>query len=210
MKYKKISTKRLIFLASSMSTMMLANATQFEPATAPIFSIPQAKPNIHMLLDDSASMRSVDVIAPEHTFGFGQPVCQNQSQQWHEERIRLNEYDPFKDGKYVPWDDTKADSEGLIGGKKKPPRIMNCAYVARNSALDHAVQTLLRKYKEAAYLGISVLWQVKNSAKDKDGSLIRLPLGDYSTLSSQVFEDQVIAPISELLKKSPGSTPLYR
>ena len=176
MKYQKISTKKLLFLATSISTMAFANANLFEPSTTPIFSTPQARPNIHMMLDDSGSMKEVDVMAPEHFFGFGQPACEPglQDQAWHEERKQNNEYDPFQDGRYLPWDNSKANG-GLINSQKKPPRIMNCAYVARNVALDHAVQTLLRKYKEAAYLGISVLWQVNNgNVGDENDSLIRL------------------------------------
>lgn len=47
------------------------------------------------------------------------------------------------------------------------------------------------------------------NAGDENDSLIRLPLKDYSKLPSQAFEDQVITPISRLIQKSPGSTPLY-
>lgn len=209
MKSQKISTKKIAFLLSSIGVLACANANQFEPSTTPIFSTPQAKPNIHMMLDDSGSMGYADVIAPEHAFGFGQPVCQKQSQQWHEERKQRGEYDPFRDGKYEPWDDDKAQT-GMYHDKKKPPRIMNCAFVMRKAALDHTVRSLLYKYREQAYLGISVLWQVNNIGNnDIFDSLIRLPLDDYSTLSSDEFEKEVVNPISTLIKNSPGQTPLY-
>lgn len=119
MKYQKISTKKLLFLATSISTMAFANANLFEPSTTPIFSTPQARPNIHMMLDDSGSMKEVDVMAPEHFFGFGQPACEPglQDQAWHEERKQNNEYDPFQDGRYLPWDNSKANG-GLINSQK--------------------------------------------------------------------------------------------
>lgn len=209
MKSQKILTKKIAFLFSSIGLIACANANQFEPAKTPIFSMSQAKPNIHMLFDDSASMQSVDVSAPEHTFGFGQPVCVNQSAQWHSERTRLNEYDPFQDGTYKPWNDDQAVN-GLINGKKKPPRIMECAYVSRTDALDNVFRSLIYKYRERSYLGVSVLWQVNNEGvKDIFDSLIRLPLSDYSELSSQAVENEIINPISTLIKSSPGQTPLY-
>lgn len=209
MKSQKISTKKIAFLLSSIGVLACANANQFEPSTTPIFSTPQAKPNIHMVLDDSGSMVYADVIAPEHAFGFGQPTCQYQGTEWAKEREERGEYDPFRDGVYKPWNDTIAANGGYYG-KKKPPRIMNCAFVMRKTALDNAVRTLLYKYREQAYLGISVLWQVNNIGNnDIFDSLIRVPLDDYSTLSSDEFEKEVVNPISTLIKNSPGQTPLY-
>ncbi len=208
MKNQKISTKKIAFLLSSIGVLACANANSFEPSTTPIFSTPQAKPNIHMVLDDSGSMVYADVIAPEHAFGFGQPTCQYQGPAWAQEREERGEYDPFRDGVYKPWNDTTAANGGYYG-KKKPPRIMNCAFVMRKKALDHAVRTLLHKYREQAYLGISVLWQVNNDSSDLMDSIIRLPMDDYGTLSSAQFEKDVVNPISALIKYSPGQTPLY-
>ncbi len=208
MNYQNTSKKKFALLVSTMGTMMFANANQFEPSTTPIFSTPQAKPNIHMVLDDSGSMQSQDVIAPEHLYEFGSPTCKQQSPAWHQERKDLGEYDPFKDGKYVPWDDSKA-IDGLINGLKKPPRIMDCADIKRTEALNNAVSTILYKYRSKAYLGVSVLWQVNSiaSATVAD-SVIRLPIDDYSSLKEKDFQKKVIDVVAKLIDTSPGRTPL--
>ena len=40
------------------TTLASANQTTFKPSEEPVFSTPRAKPNIHMVLDDSASMKN--------------------------------------------------------------------------------------------------------------------------------------------------------
>lgn len=193
-----------------MSTTVLANANQFEPSSTPIFKTAHAKPNIHMMLDDSASMHYKDIMMAEHGYGFGQPVCDNPGSAWSKERQALGEYDPFSTGRYIPWNDNNAQN-GLIDGKKKPPRLSNCAVVARTEALKYAVNSILYKYKDKAYMGISLLWQVNDDDRnDPNGySLIRLPIDDYSALSASEFADQVINPINQRIDNSPGRTPLY-
>lgn len=181
----------------------------FEPSTSPIYSTPQAKPNIHMLFDDSASMKAKDTVMPEHAYSFGMPVCKRQTSAWHNERRRLGEYDPFSKGRYIPWDDAKAQN-GLIDGLKKPPRIMDCADVTRTEALDYAFKSVMYKYRDKAYLGVSFLWQVNDDgSRNKGNGLIRLPINDYSGLSEQNFKSKAIDPISKLIMKSPGNTPMY-
>ncbi len=193
-----------------MSAMALANANQFEPSTTPIFSTPQAKPNIHMVFDDSGSMGARDIMMPEHGYSFGQPVCDRQSDEWHRERRERGEYDPFQDGTYKPWDDTKAQN-GLIGGKKKPPRMMSCIKVTRAQALDNAYRTVMYKYKEKAYLGMSFLWRTValDDPNKEPTSLVRLVMDDYSVLSEKDFEDQVIERIGKEIHAPAGSTPMY-
>lgn len=190
--------------------MPLVNATQFEPSTTPIFSMPQAKPNIHMVFDDSGSMGARDIMMPEHGYSFGQPVCDKQSDEWHRERKARGEYDPFQDGVYKPWDDAKAQN-GLIGGKKKPPRMMNCIKVTRAQALDNAYRTVMHKYKEKAYLGMSFLWRTValDDPNKEPTSLVRLVMDDYSVLSEKDFEEQVIERIGKEIHAPAGGTPMY-
>ncbi len=204
-----------ILLGSTVGNNAFTQTNKFQPSLSPIFNIPQPKPNIHMILDDSASMRNEDIFMPEHAYGFGLPVCDVSGidrSLWREDRLRLNEYDPFIDGnRYVPWDNDKAIG-GLINGKKKPPRINDCKKVARTEALDHSFKESMSKYKESAYLGVSFLWQVNDDVEsilDKGYGLIKLPIDDYSQLSEERFEKEVINPVSNLIKKSPGDTPLY-
>ena len=209
MNYHKASIKILHFLIPAIGMAVMAEANTFEPSTSPVFSTPQAKPNIHMLFDDSASMKAKDTVMPEHAYSFGSPVCKRQSTAWHNERKRLGEYDPFSKARYIPWDDSIAKN-GLIDGKKKPPRIMECADVTRTEALDYAFKSVMYKYRDKAYLGVSFLWQVNDDgSKNKGNGLIRLPIDDYSGLSDQKFKSTAIDPVSKLIKNSPGNTPMY-
>lgn len=48
----------LVSMFSVMPSVVYSNTQQFQPSTEPIFSTQQAKPNIHMILDDSGSMNS--------------------------------------------------------------------------------------------------------------------------------------------------------
>ena len=209
MKNYKLSIKVLAVLVPSISITSVSIANSFTPSTSPVFSTPQAKPNIHMLFDDSASMKAKDTIMPEHAYSFGSPTCKRQTWTWHNDRKLLGEYDPFQTGRYVPWDDSKAQN-GLIGGKKKPPRIIECADVTRTEALDYAFKSVMYKYRDKAYLGVSFLWQVNDDgSKTKGNGLIRLPIDDYSGLSDQAFKSKAIDPVSKLIKNSPGNTPMY-
>lgn len=199
----------LLILAINASSV--ANAEKFKPSPIPAFSTSQAKPNIHMVYDDSASMQTNDTIMPEHSYGFGSPICQRQTTQWHNERKNLGEYDPFSGNTYIPWDDEKAVN-GLINGKKKPPRIINCTKVSRSVALDYAYKTIMHKYRDKAYIGVSFLWQVNDnvtSLLNVGNGLIKLPIKDYSGLTDIEFQRQIITPVSNMILKSPGNTPMY-
>lgn len=213
MNYLKLSVKKLFLMVPSIGAMMVANATQFEPSTSPIFKTAHAKPNIHMMLDDSSSMKQYkDVMTSEHAFGFSLPVCEDPGSQWHEERKRLGEYDPFQDGAYKPWNDDNA-TDGKIGGKTKPPAILNCKMVARYDALDETVKRLMYKYKEKAYLGVSFLWQVNDHGggfKQPPGeSLLAFPITDYSGYSDAEFKTKVIDRMSKKIRQAWGETPMH-
>ena len=183
--------------------------TGFKPSFEPIFNSERPKPNILMVLDDSGSMKKFqDTVLPEHYISFGNPICQRQSDSWHADRVKLGEYDPFIDGKYVPWDEQKAVN-GLINGKKRPPLIESCVLGFRNQALEYTVDTIMRSYRDHAYIGISVLWL---SYDDKpirgEGGLLSLPIDDYSGLSEEELQEE-LASTKHRMKVSAGNTPIY-
>lgn len=130
--------------AMGMSTAYADTNKAFKPSTEPAFSTPRAKPNIHMVLDDSGSMKTRDV--PEY---------------------------------------------------KNGPDIL------RTTALDRAVNALLNKYRDKAYLGVTFLYTANSNS-----GLTALRLEDYSKVTDQKFNSHLTS-ISNIIKNSPGNTPLY-
>lgn len=146
MKQQTLLIKMLLALAPVAigSLAFSEEKKEFVPSTEPVFNTAQAKPNIHMVLDDSGSMKSRDIL-------------------------------------------------DRPGGR----------YILRTKALDDAVQSLLYKYRDKAYLGITLIYQYRN-----ESGLIQLPLDDYSKMSEYDFKWDVIDRISRLLERSPGNTPI--
>lgn len=249
MKQQTLLIKMLLALAPVAigSLAFSEEKKEFVPSTEPVFNTAQAKPNILMVLDDSSSMHEQDIYLPEHAEGFGQPHCSyafeywiqdywgrwvenknRDSEQakkdinnWIQERQRNGEYNPFHNGldRYEPWDDEKA-AQGLYGNLKKPPVMPMCKKSSRASAMSFAYKSLMRKYKDKAYLGVSFLWQTYEAkdhkrnqygyiVADRGSSVLRLPLNDYSKWSENDFENKVINRIADSILLSPGNTPMY-
>lgn len=118
--------------------------TVFTPSPEPVFSTPRAKPNIHMVLDDSGSMQASDV-----------------------------------------------KLEGRL--------------VTRVKALEYTVESLLRKYNDKAYLGISLLNQPGTDSKGsiRRGGVVRLKLADYSKADMTILTNYT----NDLIRAS-GGTPV--
>lgn len=144
-------------IAAVVSYILLSQAygQNLKPSSEPIFSTPQAKPNIHMVLDDSGSM------------GFAPDI-------------------------YM-----------YVNGKK--------VLVRRYEALRDVVKKLLYKYRDKAYLGISVLnrhdGSILNPPNGNSG-LIRMPINDFSDLTDEKFKSQVIDKIDGIVIAS-GGTPMH-
>lgn len=227
----KLSIITLVLLTNFFGDNAYSQANTFEPSPSPIFNIPQPKPNILMLFDDSNSMNNRDVYIPEHAYGFGLPKCDLSGDvistvnadpnvlhivdrsSWSAERARNGEYDPFINGGYEPWDNDKAIN-GLINGKKRPPRLKECKLDKRHTALDYSFKEIAHKYKDSVYLGVSFLWQVnddvQNVAKHHIGEgLIKLPIDNYAKLTDQEFQETVIGPVSQYINNAHGNTPMY-
>lgn len=83
---------QLTFLLETLSvlpTVYAQTTGPFVPISEPILNTPQPKSNIHMVLDDSTSMRHSDVYMLEHAYGEGDPVCKvdDRAVRWGE-RVR--------------------------------------------------------------------------------------------------------------------------
>lgn len=83
------------------------------------------------------------------------------------------------------------------------PEYKNGPDILRTTALDRTVKALLNKYRDKAYLGITFLYTANS-----DSGLTALKLEDYSQVSDQKFNSH-LASISNIIKNSPGNTPLY-
>ncbi len=121
MKKRKVLYKMLL-LAMPAIGLSIAHADTpkvFKPSPEPVFSTPRAKPNIHMVLDDSGSMGASDVK-------------------------------------------------------------LNGRMVTRVRALEYAVESLIKKYNDKAYLGVSLLNQPGKDGSGRAGGVVRLKLHDYS------------------------------
>lgn len=123
MKDRKILYKMLVLALPvlGLSFAQADTAKVFKPSPEPVFSTPRAKPNIHMVLDDSGSMGARDV------------KLQGQN-------------------------------------------------VTRVQALEYTVESLIKKYNDKAYLGISLLNQPGKDGRGsaRQGGVVRLKLADYS------------------------------
>lgn len=145
-KNHKVLYKMLVLAlpALSLSFVQADTSKVFKPSPEPVFSTPRAKPNIHMVLDDSGSMGASDV-------------------------------------------------------KLKGQR------VTRVKALEYTVESLIKKYNDKAYLGISLLNQPGTDGKNSSrrGGVVRLKLADYSKADMSVLTNYT----NDLIRAS-GGTPV--
>ena len=142
---------KITSITAVVSYILLSQAygQNLKPSSEPIFSTPQAKPNIHMVLDDSGSMR-------------------------------------FQG---------KPDIYMIVDGQKK--------LVYRVDALRDTVKKLFYKYRDKAYLGMSVL----NRNIDNYG-LISIPLSDFSLMPEDEFTIKIINDLPNKILAS-GGTPMH-
>lgn len=134
----------MLLLALPVFGISFAQAETFTPSPEPVFSTPRAKPNIHMVLDDSGSMGARDV---------------------------------------------------KLKGQN----------VTRVEALEYTVESLIKKYNDKAYLGISLLNQPGKDGRGsaRQGGVVRLKLADYSKTDMSVLTNYT----NGLIRAS-GGTPV--
>lgn len=144
---KKEACYKVGFVISAVSCSLLLQAygQNLQPTPEPIFSTPQAKPNIHLVLDDSGSMGTRDI-------------------------------------RYE------------TGG----------ALIRRSDALRYTFENLFYKYRGSAYLGVSFLSQTIRGQ-----GLIAQPISDLSMMDDNTFRREVITPISTMITRAPGMTPVH-
>lgn len=146
MKDRKVLYKMLVLALPVLGLSFVQADTPkvFKPSPEPVFSTPRAKPNIHMVLDDSGSMGARDV---------------------------------------------------KLKGQN----------VTRVQALEYTVESLIKKYNDKAYLGISLLNQPGTDGRGsaRRGGVVRLKLADYSKDDMSVLTNYT----SGLIRAS-GGTPV--
>lgn len=149
---KKLSLSSFLICALSFSW-----AQNFIPTQEPLLKLSRPKHNIFAMFDDSASIAQTDVYVSEHFESFGKPACirpNNWNQILDSPQYATGKYyDPFKQGKYIPYNPEEHIGEGFDGSIY----IEECQQMNRSAAFKILLEQFITQFHKDYFLGFGGL-----------------------------------------------------